>query len=107
MGKSRKNVAHKSLVDVKVSYRDESMKKDGTASVFLYLFLRRKRVIFKTFVSVKPEDWDYTKKKVKGNDEHSNDLNLIIDNCKARMNLSLSCCRVSSNALKFYSVYPL
>jgi integrase/recombinase XerD len=58
-------------------------KKDGTAAVYLFVHIGKK-IRFETGISVLPEEWDYENKRVRGS--HADDYNMIINNCKARIN---------------------
>ena len=67
-------------------YINESYKKrDGTAAVYVYTYLLKEKVWFKTGISVKPELWDHKKNRIKGSSKEISDNNLIIDSCKARL----------------------
>lgn len=86
MAKSRTITERKSLVDVKVLFRDNYVKKNNAIGVYLYIYLKRKKVVLNTQVFVKKEFWDYEKQMVKRSHPDQSDLNQIIDTCKSRIN---------------------
>jgi integrase len=61
-------------------------KKDGTAAVYIYTYLLKEKIWFKTGVSVDPEKWDPKKNRIKGSTKEIKDDNLIIESCKSRIN---------------------
>ncbi|MBA7534800.1 Tyrosine recombinase XerC [subsurface metagenome] len=86
MAKNRTETSQKSLKDVKIWYRDDYVKRNGTALISLFLYLKGERVIFNTNISVSPDFWDYEKKVIKKSHPHAKDYNMIIDTCKGRIN---------------------
>ena len=74
------------MAKLTVYINDSYKKKDGTAAVYIYSYLLKEKVWFKTGVSVDPEKWDPTKKRIKGSGKTISDDNLIIESCKARLN---------------------
>lgn len=85
MAKNRTKTEQKNLKDVKVWFRDTSVKKNGTAPVYLYIYLKGKKVVFNTNVSLEPTHWNYNAQNIFNSHPHARDYNLIIDNCKARI----------------------
>lgn len=86
MAKNSTKTVQKSLKDVKVWYRDKYIKRDGTALIALYIYLKGEKVTFNTGVSVDPVYWNYEKKIIKKSHPHGKDYNMIIDSCKGRIN---------------------
>lgn len=74
------------MASVNVWLNENYTKKDGTCAVFVYTYIRRKKVRFNTGVNVKPENWNEEKKRIKGNSKFAKDNNLVIDNCISRVN---------------------
>lgn len=68
-------------------YSGKYKKQDGTITIYLRLYIKRKRVLISTGISVEEKYWDKQKFKVKPSHKNSKDYNLVIDNLKARANL--------------------
>ena len=86
MTKNRTKSTQKNLKDIKVWFRDDYVKADNTCAVSLQVYIKNKRVVFNTGVSVPEAFWDKTEKRILAKHEKSKDYNLIIDNCKTRIN---------------------
>jgi len=86
MKENRTKTTQKNLKDVKVWFRSGYVKADGTCAIMLMVYMKNKRVVFNTGVSVGIDFWDIESESIKKNHEKAKDYNLIIDNCKARIN---------------------
>lgn len=84
--KYRTKFARKSLKDIKVSFRDTYIRKDNKVPVRLFIYIKNKRVVFNTGVAVGVDDWDKKNQRIKKTHPEHKDYNLIIDNCKVRIN---------------------
>lgn len=74
------------MPDIKIFINDKSPKKNGKCAVYLIVHLDYKSLKFNTGVSCEKEKWDYKNKRIKGKSKQAKDDNLIIEECKARMN---------------------
>ena len=74
------------MASVNVWLNGDYIKKDGSCAVFVYTYIRRQKVRFNTGVSVKPDNWNDEKKRIKGSSKFAKDNNLVIDNCISRVN---------------------
>jgi site-specific recombinase XerD len=74
------------MPDIKLFINDKYPKKNGDCAIYLVVHLDYKSLKFNTGVCTNPGDWDYENKKVRGKSKVARDKNLIIDECKARMN---------------------
>jgi integrase/recombinase XerD len=63
----------------KVFIKTDYVRADGTCALFLQIFLAGKRKRFPLNISVKPENFDKKKQRVKAGDYFYNDYNLIIE----------------------------
>lgn len=66
------------MINVSTIIRDDYIRKDGTCSVYLQLYMSRRRVVVDTGVSVPLKDWDKAKRQVKRSHPMASDYNLII-----------------------------
>jgi integrase len=80
------NVVKIFMASIKICINDYYKRQDGEAFVYLVTYVKRKRVIINTYVKVKIDLWDPAAAKLKGNGKEINDLNLIITNCRSRLN---------------------
>lgn len=71
---------------IKTLFRDDYIRKDGTAAVNIQLYLMRKRVVVYTGVSVCPDDWDYNKLMVKARHTNAESYNLMIEQARSLTN---------------------
>jgi site-specific recombinase XerD len=74
------------MASVNVWLNDKYKKKDGTCAVYASVYVHRQKVKFNTGVSVKQDNWNAEKRRVKGNGKKAKDDNLVIDKCVARIN---------------------
>ncbi|MGM0530437.1 MAG: phage integrase SAM-like domain-containing protein [Bacteroidota bacterium] len=74
------------MASVSVWLNDKYKKQDGTCAVYVVTHVHRQKVKFNTGISVRPELWNDEKKRVKGSSKKAKDDNLVIDNCRARVN---------------------
>jgi len=71
---------------IKVCINEYYKRKDGEALVYLVTYLRRKKVTINTRVKVDPDRWDAVNAIVKGKGKEIDDINLMISNCRSRLN---------------------
>jgi len=64
----------------KVIIKDDYVKEDGTAALYVQVFLNRERKRFPLKINVAPKHFDKIKQRVRGANPNSKDLNLLIDN---------------------------
>ncbi|GET20468.1 site-specific integrase [Prolixibacter denitrificans] len=62
------------------------VRNDGTAPVYIVTYVNRDRVQFLTHVYCHPDKFDKVKGRVKGRGKRVNQQNLIIENCRSRLN---------------------
>lgn len=74
------------MANIKICINDYYKRQNGEAFVYLVTYVKRKKVTINTFVKVKTDLWDPIAAKLKGNSKEVNDLNLIITNCRSRLN---------------------
>ena len=63
----------------KVIIKDDYIKEDGTAALYIQVFLNKKRKRFPLNISVAPKNFDKKRQRVKASDSNSRDLNLLIE----------------------------
>lgn len=64
----------------------KKVKNDGTAVIYTLVHISRKSVKIDTGVSVNPDNFDYSKGRIRGNSQKVKDDNLILDKCLATIN---------------------
>jgi len=74
------------FASIKNWYRDTYVKKDGTSPLYIYVYVKREKVVFNTGVAVKKNFWDYESESIRRNHPKASDLNLIHNNCRSRIN---------------------
>jgi integrase/recombinase XerD len=67
-------------------YRDTYIKKDGTSPLYVYVYVKREKVVFNTGVAVKKSLWDYESESIRRSHPKASDLNLIHNSCRSRIN---------------------
>lgn len=72
------------MVNIKLYLRNYCESEDSI--VWVRFYLKREKVNFSTFVSVKPKDWNERCARVKQSDEKAADKNLIIEHIMSRIN---------------------
>lgn len=70
----------------KIFINEKYKKKNGTSAVYILVHLGGKSIKFPTGVSCDPDNFDYSKNKIKGNSKIVRDDNLIIQNSISRIN---------------------
>ena len=74
------------MASVTTLIKDDYIRKDGKCQVYLQIILMRKKITINTGILVVPEKWDYEKRIIKGNSREVKDMNLIIEQARARVN---------------------
>lgn len=74
------------MSNIIVYLRDDYVKKNGESSIYLRMYVARRKVDLATGVSVLPDQWNPNTRKIKKNHPDSEDYNLIIGQCVARVN---------------------
>lgn len=74
------------MSNIIVYLRDDYVKKNGESSIYLRMYVARRKVDLATGVSVMEDQWNPNNKKIKKNHPDSEDYNLIIGQCVARVN---------------------
>ncbi len=74
------------MPETKLFINEKSPKKNGECAIYLIVHIDYKSLKFNTGVSCEVGKWDYKNKKIKGKSKEAKDGNLIIEECKARMN---------------------
>jgi len=69
-----------------VSFDSGYIKNNGEGTLYVSTKVKGKKVKFNTGVSVRPEDFDHEKQRVKSSHPEEEDLNLIVTATKARIN---------------------
>ena len=64
---------------MKVILRKENLRTDGTAPVYIQIFLNKKRKRLPLYISVKPNDWDNKKMRIKPKVKFAKDNNILIE----------------------------
>jgi len=86
---------------VKIRYRSDYLDKLGRGCVNLTVHLDKKKMVFNTGVKVKPVDWDEKTERVRASNSEHNDLNLIINTGKAKLNNIFVKYRLQDKVLTF------
>ena len=79
------NVTEK-IPTINIRFREAWKDRNGKSIVQLVVHLDGKKMTFNTGVKVVPEHWDNVKEKVKSKEPEHEDLNLIINTSKAKLN---------------------
>lgn len=66
--------------------KKEAVKQNGTAAIYLQVFINRQRKRISLNLFVAPKDFDAKKQRVKGKTQLAKDLNLILENTEAVIN---------------------
>lgn len=74
------------MATVKLFINEKSTKKNGEAAIYLIVHIEYKSLKFNSGVSCNPKNWDAGRNRIKGKSQKINDDNLIIQQCRARMN---------------------
>jgi integrase/recombinase XerD len=82
-----------------VKIRDNYVKKDNTASVYLQLFILRQKVTINTGISIPVDHWDYQKNQVKGINNLAKEYNLVIDQAIGKASSILANYQISGELL--------
>lgn len=93
-----KSVPHKksSTMRHKIMMKNDYVKADGTQSLYLEIAKGNKRVRVALNISIEKSKWDSNKQIVKRNHKEHKDLNLILNNEKAKVNQILVNYRLSN-----------
>lgn len=73
------------MAKVTIKRRNDYEKADGTAALYIVLFLERQKIRIPLDISVTSKEWDAAKERVKGNSPEARDKNLIIANTLAHI----------------------
>lgn len=79
--------------------RKECLRKDGTAPLYANISGKNSRIRFPIAISVKLSEWNPDKQTVNGKDQRAYDLNLLIENARARITDILIRARLSNETL--------
>jgi site-specific recombinase XerD len=74
------------MADVKAILYTDYKRQDGKCAVLVVTVVKRKLVKFNTKILATPDEWDDKHQLIKGKTKEVNDNNLIIRNCKSRIN---------------------
>lgn len=70
----------------KVKIKDEYIRNNGTASIYIQVFINGRKKIFPTNIFVEPKMFDKTKQRINSKHSNSKDYNLIIEKILADIN---------------------
>ena len=71
---------------ITLTYRDYRFLKDGTAQIYMQLFIQKRKLEIPLGIYLKPEQWNKAKREIKGSDTSSDDKRMIIGNALAAAN---------------------
>jgi len=71
---------------IRITFRDSYKNKQGESPLVVVAHMMKHKVRLSTGISVKPENWDGKKQKIKGTGKEISDNNLILDERLARVN---------------------
>ena len=74
------------MASPKLYINEKAPKKDGSVAIYVLIHLGGKSIKINTKVSAKPENIDFKRRKIKGNNPSVKDDNLIIESCFSRIN---------------------